>query len=244
MDLALYHQFAQIEDTHWWFRGRRDVVQCAMRQWLPAHQTPRILDVGCGTGAMLELLSQFGSVEGLDCESAAIDYCRQRFGKAIELHNGLVPEGLPDGSEYDLITAFDVIEHIPDAVAALRGMRDLLAPRGHLVCTVPAYQFLWSSHDEINHHCRRYTERLLRSQLTDAGFKVRRASYFNTLLFPPIAAIRLARRALGLREAKSDFFEAPRPINEVLARLFRLESLLVPSISLPFGVSLIAVAQR
>jgi SAM-dependent methyltransferase len=247
MDETLYHQFAHIEDDHWWFRGRRDIIRSLLRRWLPpppADQRRRILDVGCGTGAMLPLLQEFGDVEGLECSSDALDYCRSRVGDAVPLHQGLLPDGIPAGHCYDLVTAFDVIEHIPDEVEALRAMRQALQPGGTLLCTVPAFMFLWGPHDDINHHYRRYTRALLVKQLSRAGFKVRRVSYFNTLLFPPIAGVRLARRVIPSRQnGGSDFSVGPPLANRVLTSLFAAERHVLPRAPLPFGVSLVAMAR-
>ena len=243
VEAALYEQFDRLEDSHWWFSGRRAVVREVLRRKLPRRAGLHVLDVGCGTGGMLQMLRELGSVAGIDTSEAALRHARERLGPDVPLQLGALPDGLPPGQTFDLVTAFDVIEHIPDAPAALRAVRGALRPGGALAVTVPAYQFLWSRHDELNHHCRRYTAPLLRRHLEEGGFRMAWSSYFNTLLFPPIAAVRLLRKLIPERgEAGSDLEETPRPLNRVLEALFSSERLVVPRARLPFGVSLIALA--
>lgn len=246
MEAVLYEQFDRLEDAHWWFSGRRAVVREVLRRRLPRAAGLSILDVGCGTGGMLQMLRDFGTVSGMDTSEQALASARQRLGPDVPLRQGQLPDGLPPGQTFDLVTAFDVIEHIPDAPAALAAIRGALAPGGALVVTVPAYQFLWSRHDELNHHCRRYTAPLLRRHLEAGGFKMAWHSYFNTLLFPPAAAVRLLQKVLpgrrGGGEGSSDLDLPPRPINRLLEMLFAAERFVVPRARVPFGVSLVAVA--
>jgi len=244
VEATLYDEFDRLEDTHWWFSGRRAVVREVLLRRLPRRSGLRILDVGCGTGGMLQMLRELGSVSGIDTSEVALSRARARLGPVVPLRRGQLPDGLPPGERFDLVTAFDVVEHIPDAPAALAAIRGALLEGGALVCTVPAYQLLWSRHDELNHHCRRYTAPLLRRHLEEGGFRMAWHSYFNTLLFPPIAAVRLARKLVPERggEAGSDLEETPRALNRLLTALFSAERLVVPRISLPFGVSLVALA--
>ncbi len=239
----MYRDFARLEDRHWWFEGRRAVVRAVLRKRLPAHRSRRILDVGCGTGGMLKMLSEFGEVEGLESSEEGLGYCRQRF-PGTPLHRGQLPDGIPSGAQYELITAFDVLEHIADVVGSLTRLREALSPEGCLVATVPAYRFLWSEHDVANHHQRRYTRRLLAQHLEQGGFQPTWISYFNSALFPPIAAARLGSRLIPWKaNGESDFGEAPAVINRLLQSVFSAERFLVPHWALPFGVSIIAVAR-
>lgn len=246
MEAHLFEEMARTEDHHWWFRGRRNIIEAVLRQHLPAASERRMLDVGCGTGGNLPLLQRFGQVVGLEGSSDALALCRRRLGPDFPLHQGHIPEDIPPG-RFDVVTAFDVLEHIPDAVGALRGIRAALAPQGLLVLTVPAFGFLWSEHDTVHHHQRRYTVDLLTGQLSAAGLRLRWSSYFNSLLFPPIAAVRLLQRVLPKsrkNELRSDVETGGSGLaNQVLEALFSAERHVVPRVSLPFGVSLIAVAE-
>lgn len=247
MESRLIREMAEHQHGHWWFQGRRAVVRAVLRRALGARSSARILDVGCGPGGMLDLLTEFGEVEGLESSPECLELARERFGDRVVLHQGALPGGMPPGERYDLITALDVIEHLDDPVGALVEMRDALRPGGVIACTVPAFELLWSEHDDINHHKRRYTRSLLLRQLRAAELEPAYSSYFNTALFPPIAAVRLAQRVLPARRSgevqETDAQPPPPAVNWLLARLFAAESLVVPRVPMPFGVSLIAVTK-
>lgn len=245
MEPQLYSDFARLEDSHWWFVGRKRILREVLRLHVPG-TTARILDVGCGTGGMLQMLAEFGRAEGLDSSAQGLALCRDRLGPEVQLHLGQLPDGIPAGRTYNLVTAFDVLEHIPDVVEALVAVRRALAPGGTLVCTVPAYQFLWSEHDDANHHQRRYTKRLLLEHLHAAGFEAGYTSYFNAGLLAPIALVRFAQKLLrrqGPPGQHSDLEEVPPLVNRALTAFFSAERWVVPRLPFPCGVSLLAVAQ-
>ena len=255
MDPSIYHRFFEVEDRHWWFAGRRAVVETLLAG-LPAPDggrapsSRRILDVGCGTGGMLPLLSKYGRVTGIDSEPLALDYCRRR--GMTDLH---LQENFEAGEPYDLVTLFDVLEHVPDEAGFLNWTRALLRPGGRLIITVPAFPWLWSRHDELNHHQRRYTRERLRTALRGAGFRVVRASYFNFWLFPAAVASRVAdglarggRRGRPVNPA-DEAEEILKPLqigaaNGLLTRVFASEAGLLRAVDLPWGVSIGAVAER
>ncbi|MFL5319582.1 MAG: class I SAM-dependent DNA methyltransferase [Myxococcaceae bacterium] len=247
METFLFDRFAENEDRHWWFRGRREVLMSVLDRHLaraPESGPRHLLDVGCGTGFMLEAMRRFGEVEGLETSPEARDYCRRRVPD-VTLYDIPLPEGLPHGRRYDAITAFDVIEHIEDPRPSLEAISRALAPGGTFICTVPAFSFLWSRHDDVNHHFRRYTRGSLVEELRRAGLRVEFTSYFNAWLFAPVAAVRLAQKLIPERGSGSDMdTPPPMPINETLTRLFASEKHVVPTLGLPFGVSLLAVAKR
>jgi SAM-dependent methyltransferase len=243
MEQRFYAEYAAIQDRHWWFVGRRRLIGAAIEASLPSSVNGRrILDIGCGTGTMLAELRRFGDVHGVDAEPEAVEFCHSRGEDQVQLASGVeVPH--PDGS-FDLVTLLDVIEHVDDDQTLLLEARRVLAAGGSLFVTVPAYQWMWGNQDEIAHHKRRYTRPQLCHSLGRAGFLVERASYFNTLLFAPIAAIRLMRRlAPKPRDVRSDFeLNQPGPLNSALTAVFSRESDLVRNRDLPFGVSILALA--
>lgn len=246
MNPELYDAHDRLEDQHWWFEGRRRVIREVLRRHLLPRAHRRLLDVGCGTGGMFPLLMEFGEVDGAEASPDALERARRKFPQR-RIEPCALPHTLPQGS-WDVLTAFDVIEHLDDPIESLRLMRSRLPFDGQVVVTVPAFQFLWSHHDEVNQHRRRYSRLDLVSQLSSAGLRVTFVSYYNTLLFPAVAGARLLERLLPSRftpaSADSDLEETPAPLNRVLTTLFGSERLAVGRAQLPFGVSLIAVAQH
>lgn len=243
MDDALYRDHDDMLEEHWWFVGRRAVVRDVLSRRLGGRdEHRRIVDIGCGTGGMLDVLLPFGAVEGMDFSEDAIARCRARYGSLVGLRVGGIPEALPKPGTADVACAFDVIEHIDDDVAALRAVRTSLRPGGTLIVTVPAFAFLWSEHDDLNHHKRRYTRASLQRSLVAAGFKVDRISYYNTWLFPVVAAVRLTRKSKATSRGRSDFDLPSPPVNRALAWLFGSERFLLRRADFPFGVSLVAQA--
>jgi trans-aconitate methyltransferase len=240
----MYEAHEQLEDRHWWFEGRRRVIGKVLSTQLRPCPARRILDVGCGTGGMFPLLSRFGEVQGAESSADARARAQRRF-PGVRVSACELPSALPEG-QWDLVTAFDVIEHVDEAVQSLRTMRSRLQPDGQLVVTVPAFELLWSHHDEVNQHKRRYTRRVLEGQLAEAGFAVTFASYFNSLLFPAVAGVRVLQRLLPARaveaDAQGDLTPTFGPLNFALTALFGAEAKLLPRLRLPAGVSLVAVA--
>jgi SAM-dependent methyltransferase len=245
MEEAFYPAYYELEGRHWWFVGRRRIFLRLLEGAFPPAARPiELLDFGCGTGAFLEHLDRFGHVSAVDGDPAAVAFCHRR-GRSEVRH---VPPGAPlpfgDGS-FDLVTTLDVLEHIEDDVAALAELRRVLRPDGLLLIAVPAFMFLWGKQDEVSHHHRRYTAPGVRRALAEAGFVVGRTSYFNTILFPPAAAVRLGRRLLRRPgSAQSDFELGPAALNRVLGAVFGAEAEIVARHDLPFGVSLLALARR
>jgi SAM-dependent methyltransferase len=238
-----------VEDVHWWFVGRRRILLEVLDRYLAPNgsHARRILDVGCGTGTMLTYLAAFGNAEGVDIDEEAIGFCRDRGLQNVRLGEAA---NLPfDDGSFDLVTALDVVEHLDDDVAAFREMKRVLRPGGQILVTVPAHRFLWGDQDEVNMHKRRYNARELRARLVESGFDVVRISYMNAVLFAPIAAVRLARRLehrLRPRiQVQSDFrYPAPRPVNFLLAAVFGAEGPILRRVNIPFGVSILALAQK
>ena len=251
MESSLYDEYVRIEDTHWWFRGRRKIIATVLRPYL--RPPARIIDVGSGGGAVAQALMEFGSVTACDIDVRCAASVARRPGMSFAYGTA---EAIPfaDGS-FDLVTAFDVLEHLDDDVRALREMARVVRPGGLIALTVPAYSWMWGRQDEISHHRRRYTRRALRQAITAAGLKPRRLTGFNTILFPGIAAIRIGRRVAerlaGGRQKPdpaglpSDFsMTKPGPLNDLLATTFSAEAAALGVVDLPIGVSFLAIAER
>ena len=234
MEDAIYQQLYDLEDGHWWFRGRRAVLWALMRRaGLP--EGPRVLDAGCGTGRNLAEFGRLGTARGVDPSPAAIDFCRRR-GLAGVTEAGIEALPFEDGA-FDLILATDVLEHVERDDLAAAELRRVAAPGAVLVVTVPAYRWLWSQHDDSHHHLRRYTAGVLRERLAGAGWRPELLTYFNSLLLPPIALVRLlARRRAGQR---TDYQLTGGLTNRLLELPMRAEATLIGrGVRFPAGVSI------
>lgn len=240
MDATLYEKFFEVENRHWWFVARQRIVKEMIQRRLRVRQGAKVLDVGCGTGAILTMLSQQYEAYGTDTSELAIEFCRKR---GLTNAYRCTLDNFPHPNlRFDLITAFDVLEHIDDDLTVVRKALDFLKPGGALLVTVPAYQFLWSPHDELNHHKRRYVKSQLRRLLQKGGLNVEMISYYNTFLFPIAMAKRLSEKIL---KQQGDELEIPAPlVNSLLQSIFAFERIPLQSFSFPFGLSLIAVGRK
>jgi SAM-dependent methyltransferase len=201
-----------------------------------------LLEAGCGTGGNLQMLSSFGELDAFEYDESARLIASGK--SALPVYSGCLPDNIPFTSpRYDVIAAFDVLEHVERDVESLACLARLLASGGRIFLTVPALPWLWSRHDVTHHHYRRYTRRKLLDCLRQADLKPVKVAYFNTLLFPIIAASRLARRFLPTTVAAEDE-TAPPSLNHLLTWIFASESVLVGRVPLPIGVSLLAIAER
>ena len=233
----------QVEETHWWYVGRRQIIQSLVEKICPAlnNPNPRILDVGCGTGANLKMLAAHGRTEGVDISPQAVEFCRQRGLDSVKL--GAI-EHLPyENGSFDLVTALDVIEHLDDDVAGLREMRRVLRPDGRVLLFVPAFMFLWGVQDEVSNHRRRYTLPSLLKAVEAAGFSIEWASYANMSFFLPVLVVRSVMRWLGLR-ADTEYGINISVMNGPFSRFFAAERFILKRGKLPFGVSAVCIARR
>jgi len=224
---------------HWWFRGRLAVLLAVLRRTLPPRRV-RLVELGCGTGNVLAALTEFGECVGMEAHS---DLVAAAHAAGLDVRPGRLPADLPvpDGWA-DVVLLLDVLEHLDDDAAALATARRALAPGGLLVVTVPAYRWLWSDHDVALGHRRRYAARELAERVRGAGLSVERVSYFNMLLFPAVAAVRVWKRLVGDRT--HDLRRPSNRWNRRLGRVFALERHLLPRVPLPFGSSLLLLARR
>lgn len=241
MDRVAYEVLAETEDHHWWFAGRRRIIERQLiKLGLPDSAT--IVELGAGTGGNLEMLRRHGHVSAMELDDEARAVASQKSG--IEVLPGSLPDRIPfaDGSA-DVVGLFDVLEHVADDARALSEIRRLLKRGGALLLTVPANQRLWSAHDERMHHFRRYSRLQLSDLLRAAGFTLSKLSYYNTFLFPIAAAIRLANIKQATGNVAGEAIPA-KPLNAALKAVLHIESSLIDHANLPFGLSLIAVARK
>ena len=240
MDPDYYVEMHENEDRHWWFVARRRIVGKILDRFV-TQCGGRVLEAGCGTGGNLELLARYGTMHALELDENARKLANER--DVCEVQGGRLPDDIPFEGEFDLICALDVLEHVEDDAAAARALGEKLVAGGKLLLTVPAYRCLWSHHDVITHHQRRYVRSELIERVEGAGLEVRCATYFNTFLFPIVWLVRLVKKALG-REEGSDFSIHSTLVNGLLTAVFSAERLLVPWLRLPFGVSILVLAEK
>jgi SAM-dependent methyltransferase len=245
MDQRLMNAMLELDDRHWWYRGRRRIIHAELDR-LPVRPGARVLDAGCGSGRTLEELGRYGEVFGIELDPGAAEVARGRDRGEVRI--GRLEEMPWDDGHFDLITCLDVIEHTPDDRATLRELSRVCRPGGFLLVTVPAYQGLWSMHDVANHHYRRYSRSRLREAADEAGWRVRRMTSFNGLLLGPAAVVRLAERR-QLRQPESDYKPelslGPEWLNAALEQPLRLEARwLSRGRTMPAGLSLLAVLEN
>jgi SAM-dependent methyltransferase len=232
----VYRELYELEDRHWWFRNRRRLVWALLTR-VGVPPSPRILDAGCGTGRNLVEFGPLGEAEGVDFSDDAVAFCHERGLRGVR--NARVEElPFPD-RRFDLILATDVIEHLDDDRRALSELRRVAAPAARLIITVPAYNWLWSRHDESHHHRRRYTLSRLRERVAAAGWEPRASSYYYTTLLPAVAAVRTVRKLGARGNGRSDLALTPARLNQVMELPGRVEATLIErGFPLPAGVSI------
>lgn len=246
MDAALIQEIARVESEHWWFQSRASIACDYIRRRIaPAHNSGplNILDVGAGTGLMAQAMAPLGRVCALEAAPAALEALRAKTD--IERLESLLPNPDIESNRFDLVTSFDVIEHIDEDRIVLDEMARILRPGGHLLLTVPAHPFLWTSHDDANEHKRRYTKKELKTKVREAGLDVAFFSGHLSLLFPAFLAQRLLMRA-SAPESPADVVAMPgRLLNSILNRLYSVERLwLSRGIPAPVGASYLVHARK
>ncbi|HST54710.1 MAG TPA: class I SAM-dependent methyltransferase [Solirubrobacteraceae bacterium] len=240
MDEQYELQTHRAEDRHWWYRGRRSVLDVVVRR-IGVAPGARILDAGCGSGRNMVELGRFGTVTGIELSETSVELARER--GAGEVVQGSLLEMVFADDSFELAASLDVIEHLEDDRKALRELRRVVVPGGALLIMVPAYQWLWSAHDEINHHHRRYNRRTLLAAASDAGWVCERTTHFNSLLLPVAMGLRaLSRVHAGATESSLDLWVPPGPANWALQQPLELEARLIGRGGrIPAGLSLLAV---
>ena len=241
MERKVYEQMAQLDQRHWWFTARRRILDGLIERVVQPPKDARVLELGAGTGHNLSMLSRFGEVEASELDPIARKLASERFGREVK------EAALPDLSmfpadSYDLIALLDVLEHVPDDKGSLEAIKTRLKPGGALLLTVPANPWMWTAHDVAHHHHRRYRKGEIERLARNAGYEIDLLSPFNSLLFPPIAAVRLVGKLTGKDD--SDDAMPGALVNKTLDTVFGLERSLIGRVPMPFGVSLVAVLRR
>lgn len=273
MQQHTYAIMDEVEGSHWWFVGRRAILESFLRE-IAGKVTPpsrrlsgqrlaglvtvdgtagrppysrrdggdtiKILDVGCGTGANLEMLAQFGEAEGVDISDDALEFCRL---KGLKAQKGLA-ETLPFADEtFELTTALDVVEHLDDDISGLKEMYRVTKSGGYSLIFVPAFMWLWGVQDDISHHRIRYTKKQIVERLETAGYTVERATYANWTFFAPILAGRTLMKLTGIKPESENNITVSA-LNSVFGKLFSSERFWLRNFNFPFGVSIVVVAKK
>ncbi len=247
MDSLYYKEYFRLEREHWWFRARAEILMDLVRKVSQEKRKLKILNVGVATGRTSELLEQFGTVKSVEYDKACFEFVRENLD--IDIINGSILELPFEDNSFDWVCAFDVIEHVDDDKKAVEEMQRVCKPGGHVFVTVPAFMSLWSKHDEVNHHFRRYKMDNLSVLFQGGLFQYK--SYFNFWLFPPIYLFRRIRKWFpekGNEENSGSDFEAMKGngfINSLLYFVFKTEMFFTgKKIGLPFGVSLLSIWRK
>lgn len=238
-----YQKMAELENSYWWHIGRKSIISQQMKK-LKLKPKSKILNIGCGTGGMIPLFEQYGNVTNVDVSAEAIKFSKSQGYKNITKYDG---KKLPfNNNNFDMVVATDVLEHIQDDESALKEWGRVLKPNGYLLITVPAYQWLWSEHDESLHHHRRYTASQLHRLLNKQNFKVGKRTYAITFSFPMIVAYRLLNSMRGKQNTNKDssYVLLPKSINSVFTNLLRVEAQVLKVINFPVGTSVLMIAKK
>lgn len=237
----MYFELEKREKDDWWFVGRRKIILTFLKKYLRKKHDLRIIDIGCGAGGIVDLLGRYGTVTGVDKDKHIVNYNKKN-GRKVTCGN-LDKLNFSDNS-FDLVTLLEVLEHVDDDMNGLKEVNRILKPKGIFFISVPAFPFLWSSHDYASHHKRRYTKSDLLKKLTESGFRVLNITYFDSFLFPVILIYRFWTNMRGKEPYKSNFIDYPWVVNGFLKLIFCSEAFFLKYFNFPLGVSLLVIAKK
>lgn len=243
MEAQSIKEYESLERYYWWFVGRRQIIEQVLSRYFP-QKNLSILDWGCGPGGNFKILEKFGRVLGVDASDEALRACQQKgitnVLKATDLDSFVATE------KYDLVTNFDILEHITEDEEFLRGIHALLKPEGYMAVTVPAFQFLWGPLDDAVGHKRRYTRKEISEKFRRCGYEVVRASYFIFFLSPAFIAYRMLEKISNKKSnsLQGSVVKLPSFINWLLTKILFLEACIISYLNLPFGTSIIILAKK
>ncbi len=246
MEKFAYEEMFENEENYWWFVGTRNIIFTQINKFIGKNNNLTILDIGCGTGIVIKRLEKYGKVFGIDTSDESIGFCKKRGIKsAIKADAANLPF---NDNTFDLITVLDVLEHIKNEEIAISEIYRVLKNNGKVIVTVPSYNFLWSDHDIVSHHFRRYRIGNVRYKFLKNNFTILKASYYNMILFPFIAIIRLFKnlfkKLIRYNKKGTDISNLPRALNQVLLFLLNIEASILRKVTLPVGVSILLVLQK
>lgn len=243
MKKSEYARMAEHEQTYWWHLGRLRIIQTYAKRALKGVGKPKILNVGCGTGGTIDMLEALGQVDNVDISDDAIKFMKQRSYKRIKKVSGIK---LPfKANTFDMVGAFDVLEHIEPQVGALKEWRRVIKNNGAIVITVPAYQWLWSDHDVSLHHKRRYTTSRLEDAANKAGLKVEKKSYAIVFSLGLVAGFRMLNKILGRKtDSETSYVDMPEWMNSLFTNFLYVEAWLHSYIRFPFGTSVVVILRK
>ena len=248
MDAELYKAFNVVEEKHWWFVARRSYIYNFLSRFMPCDGSLKFAEIGAGTGGNFTMLTHFGELDAIEMDENAIKLASLKADendRLISIQRGWLPDNIPLNGQYDCVLALDVVEHVSEDKDAIESLIELVKPNGYVLVTVPAYQWLWSAHDEVNHHYRRYTAKSLKAHFDQSHVTVVKLGYFNTLLFPIALVRRLSQRlSKGPKNPHADLEIPGKLTNQILKFIFSLEAKWAGALTMPFGLSVIAMIRK
>lgn len=242
MQEIVYHYNYELEESYWWFVARNRIIKDLTAHYSGLSKGAVVLDVGAGTGGFAKLISESYSPICMDTSDLALDYCKKR--GLPNIYKGLLSDFVATGEHVDGVFMLDVVEHIEDDKGVVEQVYGLLPDNGAFVVSVPAYMWLWSRHDVMHMHYRRYTKKRLNKLLQDAGFQIEYSTYFNTFLFFPAVLKRFYDKLKGEKDEYRPVDDVSLGVNKMLTRIFLSESKLLKHFTFPFGVSILTIARK